>query len=300
MSAPLIEVRGLEYTYRPGTPFATAALRGVSFAVYPGEVVGLIGPTGSGKSTLLQHLDGLLRPQAGTVRVGDLDLADRATDLRAVRTRVALLFQNPEDQLFEQYVADDVAYGPLQLGLPRDEVRARVRRAMAAVGLPAEVYGDRLAQGLSGGERRRAALAGVLALEPQVLVLDEPTVGLDPRGRHELIALLQDWRCQADRAIVWASHAMEEVAILADRVVVLDEGRVALEGTAREIFGRDAALAALGLEAPAVRQVLGALVQAGLLPPSDALTAEEAVPLLESLLGRSDLGAAAVPTVLAS
>ena len=284
MTAPLIEVRDLEYTYMRGTPLETKALCGISFAVRPGEVVGLIGPTGSGKSTLLQHLNGLLRPQAGTVCVGTLDLADRHTDLRAVRMRVALLFQNPEDQLFEQYVADDVAYGPLQMGLPRDEVRARVRRAMAAVGLPAEVYGDRLTQGLSGGERRRAALAGVLALEPEVLVLDEPTVGLDPRGRRTLIALLQQWCCQGQRAIIWASHAMEEITLLADRIVVLDAGRVALEGTVRQVFGQGETLAALDLEVPAVRQVVDELVQAGLLPPSDVLTIEEAVPVLEKLL----------------
>jgi energy-coupling factor transporter ATPase len=284
LPAPLIEVRDLAYTYMRGTPLETAALRGVSFTVRPGEIVGLIGPTGSGKSTLLQHLDGLLRPQAGTVRVGELDLADRSTDLRAVRMRVALLFQNPEDQLFEQYVADDVAYGPLQMGLPREEVRARVCRALAAVGLPVKVYGDRLTQGLSGGERRRAALAGVLALEPQVLVLDEPTVGLDPRGRRELIALFQDWHHEGGRAIVWASHAMEEVARLADRIVVLAEGQVALEGPPREVFNQSAALAALGLAPPAVRQVVDELVRAGLLPPNDVLTIEEAVPLLERLI----------------
>jgi energy-coupling factor transport system ATP-binding protein len=286
VTVPLITVRDLWHTYMRGTPLETVALRGVSFAVHPGEVIGLIGPTGSGKSTLLQHLNGLLRPEAGAVHVGELDLADRRTDLRAVRMRVALLFQNPEDQLFEQYVADDVAYGPLQMGLHRDEVRARVRRAMAAVGLPAEQYGDRLTQGLSGGERRRAALAGVLALEPQVLVLDEPTVGLDPRGRRELIALLQGWHRQGERAIVWATHAMEEVALLAGRIVVLAEGQVALEGSPRQVFGRSQALAALGLEVPAVRQVVDELVQAGLLPPSDVLTVEEAVPVLETMVGR--------------
>jgi energy-coupling factor transport system ATP-binding protein len=284
MTAPLIEVHDLWHTYMRGTPLETVSLRGVTFAVHAGEVVGVIGPTGSGKSTLLQHLNGLLRPQAGTVRVAGLDLSDRRTDLRTARTRVALLFQNPEDQLFEQYVADDVAYGPLQMGRSRDEVRARVRRAMAAIGLPVELYGDRLTQGLSGGERRRAALAGVLALEPQVLVLDEPTVGLDARGRRELVASLQDWYHQEGRAIVWASHSMEEVALLADRVYVLADGQVVLHGPPRQVFAQGEVLASLGLEVPVVRQVVEALVQAGLLQTSDVLSLEEAAPLLEALL----------------
>jgi energy-coupling factor transporter ATPase len=281
---PLIEVRGLWHTYMRGTLLETLALRGVSFVLYPGEVVGLIGPTGSGKSTLLQHLNGLMRPQAGSVRVAGLDLADRHTDLRAVRQRVALLFQNPEDQVFERYVADDVAFGPLNLGLPRVEVRARVRRAMQAAGLPVEVYGDRPAFSLSSGERRRVALAGVLALEPQVLVLDEATAGLDPRGRRELLTLLQAWHGQEGRAIVWASHSMEEIAALAGRVYVLAEGQVVLEGNPRAVFAREDLLTAWGLEVPAVTRVLAELARAGLPVSTDALTLEEALPLLERCL----------------
>jgi energy-coupling factor transport system ATP-binding protein len=180
-------------------------------------------------------------------------------------------------------VADDVAFGPLQMGLPRDEVRARVQRAMDLVGLPVEAYGDRLTMGLSGGERRRAALAGVLALEPAVLVLDEPTVGLDPRGRRELLAFLDSWRREEGRAVIWATHSMDEVADLADRVYVLVEGEVTLQGSPREVFSHGTELVSFGLDLPPIRQVLEELFQAGLVPHSDAVTVEEAVMALECL-----------------
>ncbi|MGC8875194.1 MAG: ATP-binding cassette domain-containing protein [Chloroflexia bacterium] len=281
---PLIEVQGLRYTYLHGTPLETEALKGVDLVVYPGEIVGLIGPTGSGKSTLLQHLNGLLRPQAGRVRFAGQDLSDPKTDLRAVRRRVGLLFQNPEDQLFERYVADDIAYGPLQCGLPRDEVRERVRRAMLAAWLPPEQYADRLTLSLSGGERRRAALAGVLALEPQVLLLDEPSAGLDPAGRQLLTTLLARWCAQEGRAIVWASHTMDEIGQLADRVYLLAEGRVVREGTPRELFADGELLAAYGLELPAMTWVLRELARAGLPVRTDALTLEEAQEALVGLL----------------
>lgn len=283
MHQPLIEVQDLHYTYMRGTPLETTALRGVCFTVRAGEVVGVIGPTGSGKSTLLQHLNGLLRPQRGSVHVLGQDLADPRVDLREVRRRVALLFQNPEDQVFERYVADDVAFGPLNLGLSREEVRARVRRAMEAAGLSPS-FENRLTFALSAGERRRVALAGVLALEPEVLVLDEPLAGLDPRGRRELLALLQEWHRRERRAVVWASHSMEELAGLADRVYVLAEGRVVLEGPTRQVFAQSDVLARWGLEAPIVPQVLGELARAGLPVRSDVLTLEEALPVLEEVL----------------
>lgn len=283
MCRPLVEVRDLHYTYMRGTPLETAALRGVCFTVLAGEIVGVIGPTGSGKSTLLQHLNGLLRPQRGSVQVFGRDLSDPRVDLREIRRRVALLFQNPEDQVFERYVADDVAFGPLNLGLSREEVRARVRRAMEAAGLPAS-FDNRFTFALSVGERRRVALAGILALEPEVLVLDEPLAGLDPRGRRELLALLREWHRQEGRAVVWASHSMEEIAGLADRVYVLAEGQVVLEGPAREVFAQGDVLARWGLETPIVTQVLGELARAGLPVRSDVLTLEEAYPILEEAL----------------
>jgi energy-coupling factor transport system ATP-binding protein len=281
---PWIEVRKLHYTYMRGTPLETVALHNVDLVVYPGEIVGLIGPTGSGKSTLLQHLNGLLRPQGGQVRIAGLDLSDPNTDLRSIRLRVALLFQNAADQLFEQYVADDVAFGPLNQGLPVEQVRKRVRQAMEAAGLPLDAYRDRLTFSLSGGERRRAALAGVLALDPEGLLLDEPLAGLDPQGRRDLLNQLRRWHQEGRKTIVWASHSMEEIAQLTDRIYVLAQGQVVLEGSTREVFAQGEVLQAHGLEVPVVTQVLAELAQAGLPLPTDLLTLEEAAGALEALL----------------
>jgi energy-coupling factor transporter ATPase len=274
---PVIEVSGLCHTYLRGTPMETESLQGVDLAVDSGEIVGLIGPTGSGKSTLLQHLNGLLRPQRGEVSVEGERLSDPRTDLRRVRQRVGLLFQNPEDQLFERYAGDDVAFGPRNLGLARDEVRQRVRRAMEAVGLGFDAFKDRLTAALSQGERRRLSLAGVLALEPHILVLDEPTAGLDPRGRTEMLAYLLHWRSENGRSIVLASHSMEDLALVADRLYVLADGRITLNGPTRQVFTHREQLARLGLGIPAVTKVMWALKARGVSVRTDCLTIDEAV-----------------------
>jgi energy-coupling factor transport system ATP-binding protein len=226
----------------------------------------------------------LLSPQSGKLRIANADVALKQTDIRTIRQQIALLFQQPEDQLFEQYVADDVAYGPINLGLPLPEVRQRVERAMEAVGLSINVFRDRSIYSLSGGERRRAALAGVLALDPKVLVLDEPSAGLDPRGRRELMSLLQTWQAQNDRSIVWASHSMEEIAQIAGQVTVMADGKVALEGTPRQVFNQADALTTYGLDVPQVVQVMRGLTKSGFNVPTDILTIDEAVPALERLL----------------
>jgi len=272
---PWIELQDVYYTYLRGTPMETLALQGVSMEVGPGETVALIGPTGSGKSTLLQHLNGLLRPQAGWARVFGHDLSDPLTDVRSIRQRVGLVMQQPESQLFERYAGDDVAFGPLNLGLSLAEARERVRQAMNAVGLPFETYKNRLTLTLSSGERRRLALAGILALEPQILVLDEPTTGLDPKGRNELLALLKHWRVQGERAVVLASHNMDDVALLADRVIVLVAGRVAHTGTPRQIFSDPAFLLQHGLGLCSATQAVQALSACGVAIPPDLLTLEE-------------------------
>ena len=280
---PLIEVQGLQHTYLEGTPLEVQSLRGVDLQVDAGESVGIVGPTGSGKSTLLQHLNGLLPPQRGEVRVGGIALSDRRVDIRAIRQRVGLFFQNPEDQLFERYAGDDVAFGPRNLHLAPEEVRERVRQAMEAVGLPFE-YKDRLTGELSQGEKRRLALAGVLALRPQVLVLDEPTAGLDPQGRRELLHTLAQWRAGDGTAIVLASHNMEDIAALCTRVYVLVNGAIVLHGTPREVFAQPEMLIRYGLAVPTVTEVMLLLRQRGYTVSAAVLTDEEAARELEVLL----------------
>ena len=281
-STALIEVRGLWHTYLAGTPLETQSLRDVHFQAFPGETVGIIGPTGSGKSTLLQHLNGLLRPQRGQVYVEGIALHDPKTDLRRIRQQVGLVFQSPEDQLFERYAGDDVAFGPRNLGLKREDVRERVREAMETCGLPF-AFKDRLTLELSQGERRRLALAGILALRPKVLVLDEPTAGLDPQGRIELLRTLPLWREDGEHAIVLASHNMEDVVELATRVYVLVAGQVVLEGSPLEVFSRTDVLVPAGLAVPPAVEVMQELRRRGYNVSGAALTTDEATRQIEVL-----------------
>jgi len=221
----------------------------------------------------VQHFNALLRPHEGSVRIFGQDANDPRLDVKAIRRRVGLLFQSPEAQLFEHYVGDDVAYGPRNLKLSREEVRARVRRAMESVGLGFEAFKDRITFGLSGGEMRRVALAGVLALEPEVLVLDEPTAGLDPRGRQQVMELIRSLRAQG-LTLVIISHNMEELAQLCDRLVVVSEGRTVLSGTPREVFAHAQALREMGLGVPAITDAVAQLTG------QVALTIDEAAHLL--------------------
>jgi energy-coupling factor transport system ATP-binding protein len=275
--APVITVRSLEHTYLRGTPLESVSLRGVDLEVGRGEIVGIIGPTGSGKSTLIQHFNALLRPQSGEVYVLDCDLRDPKIDTRALRRRVGLVFQFPEAQLFERYVGDDVAFGPWQMGMRGDELRGRVRDAMDAVGLPFSAFKDRPLYSLSGGERRRAALAGVLAIKPEILVLDEPTAGLDPRGHKDilarLLALKRDW----NMTMVFVSHNMEDIARLSDRVYVIANGQAVLCGTPRQVFAQPERLTEWGLGLPEVTAAMHALRDRGIPVRADVLTVEEAV-----------------------
>jgi energy-coupling factor transport system ATP-binding protein len=276
----LMDVRHLRHIYLEGTPFASRALEDASLAVNAGEPHGLLGATGAGKSTLLQHLNGLLRPQAGSVRVLGLDLSDPNLDIKSVRRRVGLVFQNPELQFFEQYVGDEIAYGPRLAGVK--DLAARVRWAMTLVGLDFDLFKDRLTFTLSGGERRKVALASTLALQPEILLLDEPTAGLDPVSRRELITNLQ--RLQAEgRAMVVSSHQMEDMAVLVRRLTVYRRGKDVLTGTTAEVFNQTAALAKAGLEPPLAAQAadrlreLGWPLPGGLVTPSALQAAVEQV-----------------------
>lgn len=280
---PFFVVRNLSHVYGRGTPLEVPSLYDISMEIGQGEAVGLIGPTGSGKSTLLQHLCGLIRPQTGQVQVDGVDLADAQTDLKPIRQRVGMVFQLPEDQLFERYVGDDVAFAPRNQGLERVEVRERVRSALETVGLPFETFKDRLTLTLSGGERRKVALAGILAMYPEALLLDEPTAGLDPQARKELLANLQRWQDERGLTLVISSHNMNDLAYLANRIYVLHRGRQVLHGSVEEVFAQASELTKLGLGLPNMTAIVADLIDAGLPLLPGALSIEEAADAIEAL-----------------
>ncbi|MBN1488175.1 MAG: energy-coupling factor transporter ATPase [Anaerolineae bacterium] len=274
-----IAVDNLGHTYMQGTPLAHRALEGVTLAIAHQEAHGILGATGSGKSTLMQHLNGLLRPQEGTVQVGNYDLNDPRTDLKAVRRMVGLAFQIPELQIFEQYVGDEIAYGPRLFNLQREELRERVRWAMLLVGLDFETYKDRLTFTLSGGERRKVALASILALWPRILLLDEPTAGLDPQSRQELLGHLRHFSASG-MTLVLSSHQMEDLAILTTQLTVMKKGSTVLHGSVREVFGQVEHLRELGLGLPVITQVVAGLRQRGWVLPAGIITLQ---PLVEHI-----------------
>ncbi|MCL6516844.1 energy-coupling factor transporter ATPase, partial [Alicyclobacillus sp.] len=285
MATPQLTVEGLEHVYMRGTPLEHRALAGVDLEVGEGECVAIIGRTGSGKSTLIQHFNGLLRPQAGRVVVAGHDLSDPRLDVRALRRTVGLVFQNPEDQIFEKLVGDDIAYGPLKQGLPMAEVVRRARWAMEMVGLPFDAFKDRETFALSGGEKRKVALAGILVLQPKILVLDEPTAGLDPRSRHDLLARIRRLNRDEGLTVVFVSHNMDEVALLADRVYVMAEGRVAMCGTPREIFADAGRLAEHRIGMPETVEILHRLRALGYDVDTRAFEAEASAREILGVIG---------------
>ncbi|HSK69826.1 MAG TPA: energy-coupling factor transporter ATPase [Candidatus Limnocylindria bacterium] len=267
-----IVLEKVTYVYRSG-PLSNQALEDVSLTIGDGEIVALIGHTGSGKSTLAQHLNGLLAPNSGRVLVDGRDVNEKDAGRKALRLSVGLVFQYPEHQLFEETVFKDVAFGPRNMGLGEEEIDARVREAMQTVGLDPEEVGPRSPFELSGGQMRRVALAGVLAMKPRVLVLDEPTAGLDPRGRDFLLGDLKKLN-DAGTTIVLISHSMDDVVRLARRVVVLERGRVVMDGTPREVFSQGERLAAMGLDVPQAFR-LARILREGGVALGDAMTMEE-------------------------
>jgi energy-coupling factor transport system ATP-binding protein len=270
----LIQVENLVHVYGSGTPLAREALRGVSLEIGPGERVGVVGRTGSGKSTLVQHLAGLLRPTSGRVLLDGA--AAHARSSAALRRRIAIAFQYPEHQIFERTVLREVAFGPRNLGLGKDEVAARVAWALEMVGLDSEEMGERVPFTLSGGEVRRVALAGVLAMRPEVLILDEPTAGLDPQGRRELLEQMRRWQEEVGMTLILVSHDLDELARVVERVVLLDDGRAATDGSARRVLSDGPLLRAAGLDVPQPVALLHMLREAGWDVRADRLLPEEA------------------------
>lgn len=286
MSLPenAVQVEQLSHTYMKGTPFQQEALHDVYFHAKPGECVAIIGHTGSGKSTFIQHLNGLLLPQTGQVNVLGHDLSESKRSLSEIRRQVVVLFQQPEDQLFEKYVADDIAYGPLQYGLPKKEVIQRVKHAMDFVGLPFETMRNRPIYALSGGQKRKVALAGLLALDPRVLVLDEPTAGLDPMSRQELLYKIKRLSRDEGRTIIFVTHSMEEVALLADRVYVLADGSNVADGTTREIFANRELIHHYRIGTPQSVELVHTLIANGYDLSSSTFGVEETVAEIRKLL----------------
>ena len=280
---PILQVENLNYIYSQGTPFEHQALDNVSFSVERGEFLGIIGHTGSGKSTLMQQLNGLLKPTSGRILLDGKDIWSDKKLTRQARFRVGLVFQYPEYQLFEETVYKDIAFGPKNMGLKADEIDRRVREAAASVGLREDQL-EVSPFDLSGGQKRRVAIAGVIAMEPEVLILDEPTAGLDPAGRTEILGYIEHYRRTHNATVMMVSHSMDDVARLTDRLLVMNGAHLAMDGTPAEVFRRAEELLAMGLNIPEVTRVFLELKKLGL-PVEPVYTVEQAVRVLKALKG---------------
>ncbi len=282
---PFLEVKNLQHIYSAGTPFEHVALENVSFSAQRGEFVGIIGHTGSGKSTLMQHLNGLLKPTDGQILLDGQDIWENKAATRAARFRVGLVFQYPEYQLFEETVYKDIAFGPKNMKLSKEEIDRRVREAAGFVGITEQQL-EMSPFDLSGGQKRRVAIAGVIAMEPEILILDEPTAGLDPEGREEILRNIESYRQAKNATIMMVSHSMSDVARLAQRLLVMNESRLAMDGTPMEVFAYAQMLMDMGLDIPEVTRLFLRLQQLGL-PVTQVYTVEQAVEQLKALKGGS-------------
>ena len=272
-----IIIKNLTYVYNEDMPFASKALDNINLEIKDKDFVGIIGHTGSGKSTLIQHLNGLLKPSSGEIYINDFNITNTGTNLTDIRKRVGVVFQYPEYQLFEETVEKDIAFGPLNLGLDENEVNSRVKTSMEAVGLNYEEYKDKSPFELSGGQKRRVAIAGVIAMNPEVLILDEPTAGLDPGGRDEIFELIKTLHRENDMTIILSSHSMDDMAKLAKTIIVMNHGKVEFVGTPREIFNTQAMrLKEIGLDIPQTIELAIKLRENGFDIRNDILTIEEA------------------------
>ena len=271
-----ISVKDIKYTYNPGMPGETVALDGVSFDVTDGTVLGVIGHTGSGKSTMLQHLNGLIKPDSGDIYIDGRCITDGKTRMTDIRRRVGLVFQYPEYQLFEETVEKDVGFGPKNLGLDEEEIAKRVKHALELVGFDYEEVRGMSPFELSGGMKRRAAIAGVIAMEPAVLILDEPTAGLDPASHRDILSMIRRIHEDMGVILIFVSHNMDDIVEMSDRVIVMSEGKIALEGTPEEVFSHEEELTGMGLGLPSAREIMDEISAAVPGFDSKALTTEKA------------------------
>ncbi len=280
-----IEARGLTHCYSKGTSQQVFAIKNINISVEKGELIGIIGHTGSGKSTLISHFNGLLKPTDGEILVDGVDIWKDKNTLRESRFKVGLCFQYPEYQLFEETVFKDIAFGPKNMKLSDTEVTNRVLKAAAYAGVKSELL-EKSPFDLSGGEKRRAAIAGVMAMEPEVLIFDEPAAGLDPRGRKELIQLIKDYRERTGSAVIIVSHSMEDIASLADRIIVMNGGEIYMQGTVDEVYSCGNELRSIGLNVPEITDIFTRLRANGIDVPANVYTVEQGAEILKKLMGR--------------
>ena len=284
----MIRVSDLSYIYQQGMPFEKTALYNVSFEIPDGDFVAIIGHTGSGKSTLIQHLNALVKPTSGRIDIDGVDITAPGADLKEIRKKVGLVFQYPEHQLFEETVYKDIAFGPANMGLSEEEIRLRVTEAMRFVGLSEELL-EKSPFELSGGQKRRVAIAGVLSMKPKVLILDEPTAGLDPKGRDEILSQLVKLReMNPELTIIFVSHSMEDVAKIANTVLVMNRGTLAMHGGVAEVFARSAELEAMGLSVPEITMLTHRLIAGGVDIRPDVYTVGFAADIYEKLIKEAD------------
>ncbi len=278
----ILEVKNLTHTYGGNSPFMNDAVSNVSFSIEKGEIIGIIGHTGSGKSTLVQHLNGLLKPTEGTVLFENTDIWENPKEIRKIRSKVGLVFQYPEYQLFEETVFKDISFGPLNMGLTGEELTKTVTDICELVGVKKEYY-EKSPFDLSGGEKRRVAIAGVMAMRPQVIVFDEPTAGLDPKGREDVMKIIKDYREATNATVVIISHSMEDMALLADKILVMNKGEIYKFGSVDEVFSDAEGLSKIGLNVPIVTKVFIALKNKGVDIDTSVYTVDSAVKTLKKL-----------------
>ena len=275
---PILQIKNLTHTYGVGTPFQRSAVEDMTFDVYQGEFLGIIGHTGSGKSTLILHLNGLLKPNSGTLYLRDKNIWSKENEknIRSVRFAVGLCFQYPEYQIFEETIYKEIAFGPKQMGLDENEIRERVYRSMDFVGIDRAIE-NKSPFDLSGGQKRRVAIASIIAMKPQVLVLDEPCAGLDPKGRDTILGLIKDYQRLEGNTVLLVSHSMEDVAKIADRVLVMNRGKVAMFGTVPEVYSRGDELKKMGLNVPEITDIFIKLNKMGIPCRTDIFTVQQGV-----------------------